>query len=213
MPQTAGSAVWESGGAGGYAPARVIFSIWTFYHHAISYFLDSSTLQRRSDRGSERVYRWSSRCAHRSQMDRSRDSIRLGLLRRIRAYLASTRIRIAMKRVGSLFEPILDRENFILALHRAARSKRYRPEVREFQEGLTNWLASIAQRLISSSFTFGRFHQFLIRDPKERIITSPCFEDRVVHHAIMNVCDPEQEQPVEPQQQQRLACCPEFQRS
>jgi hypothetical protein len=30
----------------------------------------------------------------------------------------------------------------------------------------------------------------VIRDPKERIITAPCFEERVVHHAIMNVCEP-----------------------
>jgi RNA-directed DNA polymerase len=95
-----------------------------------------------------------------------------------------------MKRVGGLYEPILDRENFILAFHRAARTKRYRPEVREFQKDLNHWLATISQRIDSSSFTFGRFHQFLIRDPKERIITAPCFEERVVHHAIMNVCEP-----------------------
>ena len=95
-----------------------------------------------------------------------------------------------MKRVGGLYEPILDRENFILAFHRAAKGKRYRPEVREFREDLTHWLATISQRLDSSSFTFGRYHQFLIRDPKERIITAPCFEERVVHHGIMNVCEP-----------------------
>jgi retron-type reverse transcriptase len=95
-----------------------------------------------------------------------------------------------MKRVGGLYMPILDRENFILAFHRATRSKQYRPEVREFRNDLTNWLATISQRLDSSKFTFGRFHQFLIRDPKERIITAPCFEERVVHHAIMNVCEP-----------------------
>jgi RNA-directed DNA polymerase len=95
-----------------------------------------------------------------------------------------------MKRVGGLYEPILNRENFILAFHRAARSKQYRPEVREFREDLTHWFATISQRLDSSSFTFGKYYQFLIRDPKERIITAPCFEERVVHHAIMNVCEP-----------------------
>ena len=29
-----------------------------------------------------------------------------------------------------------------------------------------------------------------IYDPKERIITAPCFAERVLHHAIMNVCEP-----------------------
>jgi retron-type reverse transcriptase len=95
-----------------------------------------------------------------------------------------------MKRVGGLYEAMLDRENFLLAFHRAAKGKRYRAEVGEFQDDLPNWMTSIAERFYSGSFAFGRFHQFLIRDPKERIITAPCFEERVVHHAIMNVCEP-----------------------
>jgi hypothetical protein len=48
----------------------------------------------------------------------------------------------------------------------------------------------IPKRLASGCFRFGRFNQFIIRDPKERIITAPCFEERVVHHAIMNACEP-----------------------
>jgi retron-type reverse transcriptase len=95
-----------------------------------------------------------------------------------------------MKRVGGLYERILDRENFLVAFHRAARGKRHRAEVRDFQKDLPDWLPSIALRLYTGNFQFGRFHQFVIRDPKERIITAPCFEERVVHHAIMNVCEP-----------------------
>lgn len=95
-----------------------------------------------------------------------------------------------MKRIGGLYDQILERANFLVAFHRAARSKRYRVEIREFQDDLRNWLESIAERLSSVRFAFGRFHQFLIRDPKERIITAPCFEERVVHHAIMNICEP-----------------------
>jgi RNA-directed DNA polymerase len=95
-----------------------------------------------------------------------------------------------MKRVGNLCDRILERGNLLSAFHRAARGKRYRAEVRRFQQGLPNWLAAIAERLSSGTFTFGRFHQFLIRDPKERVITAPCFEERVVHHGIMNICEP-----------------------
>ena len=36
----------------------------------------------------------------------------------------------------------------------------------------------------------GRFRQFVIRDPKERIISAPPFAERVLHHALMNVCEP-----------------------
>jgi RNA-directed DNA polymerase len=95
-----------------------------------------------------------------------------------------------MKRVCGLYDQILERENFLVAFHRAVRGKRYRAEVRRFQKDLPEWLSGITPRLSSGDFSFGRFHQFLIRDPKERIITAPCFEERVVHHAIMNVCEP-----------------------
>ena len=43
-------------------------------------------------------------------------------------------------------------------------------------------------------FPVGRFSQFVIHDPKERIITAPCFAERVLHHAVMNVCEPKFEQ-------------------
>lgn len=33
--------------------------------------------------------------------------------------------------------------------------------------------------------------QFTIYDPKERLITAPCFAERILHHAIMNLCEPE----------------------
>jgi hypothetical protein len=95
-----------------------------------------------------------------------------------------------MKRVGGLYDRILDRDNFIVAFQRASRGKRHRAEALAFQRDLPYWLPSIAHRLYTGHFQFGRFHQFVIRDPKERIITAPCFEERVVHHAFINVCEP-----------------------
>ena len=47
----------------------------------------------------------------------------------------------------------------------------------------------MACSLDDGTFPVGRFHQFVIRDPKERIITAPCFPERVLHHALMNVCE------------------------
>ena len=41
-----------------------------------------------------------------------------------------------------------------------------------------------------STFPIGRFHQFLIRDLRKRVITPPCFDEPVLHHAIMNQSDP-----------------------
>jgi hypothetical protein len=62
--------------------------------------------------------------------------------------------------------------------------------VRQFATGLDDRIAEMAKAISEGIFPVGRFHQFLIRDPKERVITAPCFDERVLHHAIMNVCEP-----------------------
>ncbi len=95
-----------------------------------------------------------------------------------------------MKRAGNLFEAILDRENLRRAVHKAMKGKRAREDARIWVADLDANLERIARQLRAAAFPVGRFHQFTIHDPKERIITAPCFEERVVHHAIMNVCEP-----------------------
>jgi hypothetical protein len=95
-----------------------------------------------------------------------------------------------MKRLGHLFEQIVDRDNLRRALHRAMLGKQDRPEVRRFAQHQESRLPIMAAQLRASTFPVGRFQQFVIHDPKERIITAPCFAERVLHHAIMNVCEP-----------------------
>jgi len=36
----------------------------------------------------------------------------------------------------------------------------------------------------------GHYHFFTVHDPKERVICAASFPERVLHHAIMNVCEP-----------------------
>jgi retron-type reverse transcriptase len=95
-----------------------------------------------------------------------------------------------MKRAGNLFERIVERDNLRLAVHKALRGKRDRPEAIEFRGTLDRRLADMAEHLRAGTYPVGVFRQFVIHDPKERIITAPCFAERVVHHAIMNVCEP-----------------------
>lgn len=95
-----------------------------------------------------------------------------------------------MKRAGRLKEPILDRENLRLAFWRAARGKRTRRDAAAFGERLDENLADLARDLAEGTYRVGPVHQFTIHDPKERLITAPCFRDRVLHHALMNVCEP-----------------------
>lgn len=95
-----------------------------------------------------------------------------------------------MRRAGHLFEQILDRDNLRLAFHKALRGKRSRADARAFGQDLDRRLEEMAAQLQAGTFPVGRFSQFVVHDPKERIITAPCFAERVLHHAITNVCEP-----------------------
>ena len=95
-----------------------------------------------------------------------------------------------MRRAKQLFDQIIDRDNLREAFARAIKGKRDRHETREFAEDLENRLDRISEGLRTESIVIGQFHQFVIHDPKRRIITAPCFTERVVHHAVMNVCEP-----------------------
>ena len=95
-----------------------------------------------------------------------------------------------MKRAGNLFERVLDRDNLRSAVGKAMRGKRDRPEVVAFLQDLDHQLAVMAEQLRAGTFPLGRFRQFIRFDPKERVITAPCFPERVLHHAVTNVCEP-----------------------
>lgn len=95
-----------------------------------------------------------------------------------------------MKRHNDLLIRILTRDNFRLAFWKASRNKRSRDDIRKFSRDLERNLGNLRSQLGDLRFTFGVYRQFKIRDPKPRLITAPCFPERVVHHAIMNVCEP-----------------------
>jgi RNA-directed DNA polymerase len=95
-----------------------------------------------------------------------------------------------MKRAANLFDAIADRDNLRLAFYKARRGKRDRGAVQQFAADLDRNLAQMAKELQSGSITVGAFQQFEIHDPKKRLITAPCFRERVLHHAIINVCEP-----------------------
>jgi retron-type reverse transcriptase len=95
-----------------------------------------------------------------------------------------------MKRTGHLLEQIVEYENLRRAVERALRGKRHRPDARWFVDHLDTNLRELREQLLSGSLALGCYHQFVIYDPKERVITAPCFRERVLHHAVINICEP-----------------------
>ena len=66
---------------------------------------------------------------------------------------------------------------------KALRGKRDRFEIRQFLSALESNLLRMSAELQAGTLVVGRYHQFVIYDPKERVITAPCFEERILHHA------------------------------
>ena len=87
-------------------------------------------------------------------------------------------------------EAIAEPANLRLAFWKAAKSKRAKADCRAFQERLEENVASLRAELLSGSVAVGEYHTFTIYDPKERTICAASFRERVLHHALMNVCEP-----------------------
>lgn len=93
-----------------------------------------------------------------------------------------------MKRAGNLIENVADRENLLLAFWKAQKGKRAVPEVVAFRHRLEGECARLREQLLSGTYLPGAYRSFRVFDPKERVICAAPFRDRVVHHALMNVC-------------------------
>jgi retron-type reverse transcriptase len=95
-----------------------------------------------------------------------------------------------MKRAGHLFERVCSWENLERAARRARKRKRYRLYAEAFELRRESILREIRDEMMSGSWQPRPYETFLIHDPKERRICAPCYRDRVVHHALVNVVGP-----------------------
>ena len=95
-----------------------------------------------------------------------------------------------MKRAQYLFEQIVTFDNLRLAWTKARRGKGFTKPVQKFSKDVNGSLEEIRHRLLSSDQCWGHYRRFKITDPKERIISAASFDERIMHHAIMNIVEP-----------------------
>ncbi len=95
-----------------------------------------------------------------------------------------------MKRIRISLEQIAEQANLTLALHKAARNKRHRDQVHRFLQQAEQNLNRMAHDILYGRIPYGVFRSFIIHDPKQRTIHAACFEDRIFHHAVMNLAGP-----------------------
>ncbi len=93
-----------------------------------------------------------------------------------------------MKRHNHLLDKICDLENLYTAYYKARRGKEAKQEVVAYTRRLDRNIAELQRQIRSGNADVGNYRQFVIHDPKERVICAAPFSQRVLHHALMNVC-------------------------
>ena len=94
-----------------------------------------------------------------------------------------------MRRLAISLTQLAARDNLELACWKASRGRLGRPAVARFMADREYGLAGLAQAILVGSAPLGRASRFVIHDPKRRVIQAACFEDRVLHHAILNLAE------------------------
>jgi RNA-directed DNA polymerase len=95
-----------------------------------------------------------------------------------------------VKRAGHLLGAIADPDNLRAAFHAATKGKAAKPDVAAVRADLGRELECLRTGLLNGTVKVGGYRQFKVYDPKERVITVAPFAQRVLHHAIMRVCEP-----------------------
>ncbi len=95
-----------------------------------------------------------------------------------------------MKRAGNLLPQIAETANLYFAYYKASKGKRLQVAVKEYANNLDKNITQLQTEIRSSNIKTGDYEYFTITDPKVRQICAASFPQRVLHHAIMNVCHP-----------------------
>lgn len=93
-----------------------------------------------------------------------------------------------MKRKGYLMQQITNLDNLYLAFYKARRGKQHKKDVIDFTAYFDDNITALRQSLVDGSVEFGKYRYFTIHDPKERVICAAPFRERIIQHAIMNIC-------------------------
>ena len=101
-----------------------------------------------------------------------------------------------MKRQNNLFEKIIDYNNIRLAFLKAIRGNRSSPSAINYCRNIDRNLTILREKMITLNCGWGGYQSFLITDPKLRTISTAPFEQRIMHHAIMNILEPIIERPM-----------------
>lgn len=88
------------------------------------------------------------------------------------------------QKVKDIYPKIYDFVNLYYAYLKARKSKKYNDEVLEFTTQLESNLIQLQNELMYKVYEQGRYNQFFVYEPKQRLVMALPFRDRVVQWAI-----------------------------
>lgn len=84
------------------------------------------------------------------------------------------------------FEKVTDFHNMYRAYRRARRGKGYKKSAARFDAAALDGVNTLIAQLRNRTYTIAKYNEFKVYEPKERIIQTASFKDKVVQHSL---CD------------------------
>lgn len=96
-----------------------------------------------------------------------------------------------MKRFTNLYEKVISPENLRIAYDKARKGKNWQRKVKAVARCKDEKLAELHEALVAGDYHTSPYRTRMIYEPKKRLIwILPFYPDRIVHHAIANICMP-----------------------
>jgi RNA-directed DNA polymerase len=89
-----------------------------------------------------------------------------------------------------LLDEVASTENLWSAFRECSRGKRSKLGYQRFFFGVGERLVDMQRRLLAGTYAWQGYREFVVKDPKARVIMAAPFSDRVIHHAIHRVIEP-----------------------
>ena len=84
------------------------------------------------------------------------------------------------------FEKVIDFDNMYRAYRKAKRGKGYKKSSARFTVGALEGIHLLIEQLKGKTYRVSSYHEFNVYEPKERVIKTTSFKDKVVQHSL---CD------------------------
>lgn len=83
------------------------------------------------------------------------------------------------------FEKVTDFENMYMAYKRSKRGKGYKKSSARFSVAALDGINTLIQQLKDKTYKVSAYNEFKVYEPKERIIKTTSFKDKVVQHTYV----------------------------